>query len=243
MCRFAVLLPTVKEVRQLSPPRAFSLAALLSFGLTAAVWSYPSSLNVMPTVDVVGERAYSAQLEADGHDSPFGSDRALSFYSVVGIAERAEVGFDILDLQGETEACADAKYLVVPGEDGKWPLAVGIMDVKHGGCPFYYAVTAKEFDPPHSGRIHLGLGWDGDCLVPQAGADYYPSDYLGLLADYQQGDERYATLGLYYQTTDEVGVLCYYARHNTDSESDYLGLNVSLAGSYEPPQSSGESEE
>jgi hypothetical protein len=222
---FVALLPTVKEAVQLSPLRAFSLVSFLWLAAQASAWAYPFSLNLMPTVDLVGARAYSVQLEADGHYNPFGSDRYLSLYSVVGLDERAEAAFDILDLQGETEACADAKYLLLPGDDGEWPLALGVMDVTRGACPFYYAVTAREFN---LARLHLGLGWDGDRLVPQIGADYYPGDTLGLLADYQRGDDRYATLGLYYQPTAQVGLLCYYAEHNTDSESDYLGLNVSI---------------
>ena len=58
---------------------------LLVAGVTARVWAYPSSLNIMPTVDLVGAETWVLQVESDGRHNPLASERTVSLLSLIHI--------------------------------------------------------------------------------------------------------------------------------------------------------------
>ena len=188
--------------------------------------AYPSALNVVPTASILPAGTIQLGYESDGHSQPFADGRVQYLYSQIGIRDRLEVGVDLYDIGGAKEPAFNAKVLLLPEAIGTPALALGVMNVTKGTTPGTYLVGTKNI-----GRwgIHAGIEHQADQTWGLLGANFAVNQKISLLGDYQSGDGRQGTVGVYYAVTPALGVNVYYAKNNTDSSADYLGLYVGYA--------------
>ena len=83
--------------------------------------------------------------------------------------------------------------------------------------------------------LHAGAETQADQTWALLGAYYAVTPKLYLLTDYQSGTGRQGTLGAFYYITPDLGVNLYYAKNNTDSKNDYVGLYVGYTFSATKP--------
>jgi len=130
------------------------LAALIIGILSIAhsVLGYPTSLNIMPTADLLDPGSM-----------------------------RMEFGADIYDAE-ETTYMVNAKYLVLEESDRSPAVAFGALDIGEGGSPSYYLAAAKDLGPTrlHLGTIgdrHKQQPMVG-CEVPLGKTSWVLADWI-----------------------------------------------------------------
>lgn len=203
-------------------PLLRSLIAL-SLGLPGVALACPTGLNLIPTADVLEPGALSVQVESDGYPTPFSPGTVGCVMAEMGFTKRLEAGVDLIDINAGARLQVNAKWQFVP-EDSHLPaMAVGLLDVEH----------AVDFNGPYLalakgvGDFRLHAGWliDGGQRA-MLGAEYWPTDRTGILADWTSGGGAYHALGLTQEVGHGLWVSTYYARGNTGGEGDFVGLNL-----------------
>jgi len=205
-----------------------ALAVLAAAALGPPAGAYPTCLNVMPTADLIGARTVSLQLETDGRGTPFSVGAGVHLFTEVGVTDWCEVGMDLTDLNGETECWFDAKLQLAAETAAHPAVAVGAYLIGDDGPPQYYLALAKQAG---DFRVHTGLTGD-DPLRGMFGLEWAAAERTTVLADWITGPETYHTLGVCQDLGGGWGALLYYARNNTTTTEDFVGLNVGWGGSW-----------
>lgn len=197
-----------------------TLSALLS---VMPAMAYPTSINTIPSADVMPRGNIRLELEADGDPTPFASGSSLGAYLQVGLSDRLEIGLDALDLNHEADWQPNLKYQLWTESEARPALAVGLMDMD-GRRPLKnaYLVLSRQIDQI---RVHGGL-WRVEGTHGVLGLEYYWDDLTGGLLDWTSGPEGYGTIGLYRALGASLYSTLYYARNNTRGSGDFVGLNV-----------------
>ncbi len=201
----------------------FACVVGLALGLPGLAWAYPTSLNIVPTADVLEPGALSVQVESDSHPTPFSPGAVGYVLTQVGLTSRLEAGVDLMDINAGARLLVNAKWQFL-AEDARAPaMAVGLLDMEHGtelnGC---YLALAKDV-----GSLRLHAGWlMGGGHRAMLGAEYWPTERTGVYADWTTGAGAYHTLGLTQDVGHGLWLSTYYARGNTGGEGDFAGLGV-----------------
>jgi len=200
---------------------------LVGLALPLSASAYPTSLNVIPVADSMDAGTLRIEVELDGHATPFAAGAGLQIYSQYGVTDRLEVGFDVADLNLDSEWQWNAKWQVTP-ESGDMPaLAIGRLDASHRGLlDNWYAVLSKDVACL---RLHAGALEDG-ALRGMLGAEYWPTDRTGVAADWTTGLGGYYSLGVYRNLGGGLWGTLYYARGNAPGDGAFAGLNVMWEG-------------
>ncbi len=198
------------------------MAAALGSGSPA--WAWPTSLNLIPTADVLDRGTARFELESDGSHTPFTGDTDAYLCTQYGLTSRLEIGADCLDLAGDARLQANAKWQFVPEHRDVPAMAVGVADMGRVGLfSQWYLALAKDVGPL---RLHAGCLTD-DALHGLFGAEYRIGDHTEVLADWTSGAGAYSSLGLWQDLGRGLSMTAYYARNNTPDDGDFVGLNLS----------------
>lgn len=180
-----------------------SAAAWVAFSGGRAMACY-SGLVVIPTVDTVGARQFSIELQNDGRVPSVTADATL-INTEIGLGERLEVGADFdLSHEAPTRVLFNAKYLAVKAPGGKRSAAVGIFNLGRHVEAAPYVVGAQSLGAlrMHAGSMALQGRWR-----PFLGLDWPVTQRLTLMGDYTSGKENVSSVGLQCQVRDGVAVL------------------------------------
>jgi hypothetical protein len=198
---------------------------------SSAAVAVPTSLNLMPSADVVGNGRCLVELEDDGCPTPFAEGPQWWLLTNFGLGDRLEVGLNRLECPGVSRWFMDAKLQLVPESDRLPALSVGATDITR--CDedsVWYVVGTKGVGPV---RATVGYQHDDFSHLMLGGA-YSVSKRLTLLSDCTTGPRGWATLGLCQDIGHGCSVLLYYARNNSDKGDSFTGLNLTWSGEWRP---------
>lgn len=201
--------------------------AATTFGFsTSAGIAGPTTLNIVPTADILKSNVLRVSYEADGHDQPYCDDYTAYTFTEYGVGDKAELGIDFYDINGSNKSRLNGKYLLFGEKDNHPAVAVGAMNIGDNCKTRFYMVGTKSVNKY---RFHLGADTSGNEDAMMMGMEYSLNNTLTLMADYKSGIGNYHTLGLWWQASPTIGINPYFARNNTDdlrSTADYWGLYV-----------------
>ena len=200
-----------------------TILMLSALSCVGPVLAYPTSINIIPSADLMPRGEARIELELDGDPTPFASGSSLGAYFQVGLTDRLEVGLDALDLNHEADWQVNLKYQLWTESEARPAVAVGLMDMD-GRRPLEnaYLVLSRQIDQI---RVHGGL-WRVEGTHGVLGLEYYWDDLTGGLLDWTSGPEGYGTVGIYRALGGSLYSTLYYARNNTRESGDFVGLNV-----------------
>lgn len=196
------------------------LCAMLPACGTAA--AAPTGLNLIPTADMLEAGTASLEIERDGYPGLFRSDCESYLLFQAGLTDRLEAGFDLYHSGGSTCPALNAKYLLAP--EGRLPaVAAGILEVGKGLRPVSYIVLSSD-----AGifRLHGGAARSAGSTHALVGGEYELRRGLYLLADWQAGDEGYASAGFYIENPAGTGLDVAVGFPNSRGEPNLLIVNV-----------------
>lgn len=185
--------------------------------------AYPTSLNVVPTANILPAGDIQLLFESDGHSNPFEKDSTQYLYSQIGILDHLEVGVDLYDFGGENVMTYNAKVQLMPESDRLPAMAIGAMDISKETTPGSYLVGSKNIGP---WGLHAGIAHQADQTWAMLGTNFTVNQKISLAADYQTGDGQEGTVGVNYSLTPAMGLSVYYSKNNTESSADYVGAYI-----------------
>ena len=188
-----------------------------------------SGLVIMPTVDQVGEGTYSLEYQMDG-SIPGGRADTHLLNAEFGLGSRAEVGvdFDLSD-GAQTRAMLNAKLTLVSRPEKGYEVAAGVYNVGRNmkACP--YVVGAHNCC---DSRLHLGIVKIENKARWMVGADHPLNERVTLMADYTNGRENAASLGMNYVISDSVSILAGVYLPNASGEDDGFSVHFCCVGPF-----------
>ncbi len=206
-----------------------SFCVLTACCLVPSVSACYSGLVIMPTVDRVGENTYSLEYQMDGSISGRRADTHI-LNTQVGLGSRAEIGvdFDLSD-RAETRAMLNAKLTLVSSPKQKYEVAAGVYNVgRHlKACP--YVVGAHNCC---DSRLHLGLVKIENKARWMIGADHPLNERVTLMADWTNGNENAASVGMNYVISDSVSLLAGVYLPNASGEDEGFSVHFCCAGPF-----------
>lgn len=169
-----------------------------------------SGLTIVPTTDTLGENMWCLHLQLDGRFSGVHADTYF-LNTEMTLGERLEFGLDI-DVSGEVEdgkrAYFNVKYVFAVSKSGRFKAAAGFWngDPVKGIYPYVTGTADLGFLRVHGGvtQTDVARGRREDWFV---GADRTFAGRWTLMADYQSGDENFATASVSCQITSRWGGL------------------------------------
>jgi hypothetical protein len=195
----------------------------LAFALGAEAWAYPTSLNIMPTADVLDQGALAVEIESDGEPTPVSPGSEVGLFTQLGVASCLEIGWDVCGLEAESYTVLNAKWRLVEESGARPAVAVGLLDPTHGRLlsPWYVVATRYLGDVGvHGGYLDDGRG------RAMLGFESALAERTWLLADWISGPGAYHTFGVYHELTDRLSVNLYYGRGNDRAAGHFVGLNL-----------------
>ncbi len=147
-----------------------------------------------------------------------------------GIAPGLDAGLDFdLSDDAATTFLGNVKYLAVPGSERSPAVALGVCNMGGSLRSSPYVVATHDFEAL---RGHFGLlrieGEDRWFI----GADRAVTDRLTLMADYTNGGENFASVGIECQFDDNFGILGGVLFPNARGEGTGFTLPLVFTGSY-----------
>jgi len=200
--------------------------ALVIVGLlmiSCLAWAYPTSLNIIPTADLLDPGSMRIEFENDGYSRIFTADSESYWLFQTAVGPRLELGVDVYDTE-EPNYMANAKYALLAESDRSPALAFGALDVGEGGPPSYYLAAAKDFGPS---RLHAGGIGDRHKVNPMLGCEFQVARSSWLLFDWIDGDENYLTAGIYLETRSGPAFNIAVGFPNSGENSNLTFANVS----------------
>lgn len=175
--------------------------------LNNLVFSAPSGLSLIPSVDVLGISDYDIELQIDGN-FPIGlGGSTFTYLTQFGLYKNLEGGVDFSLAPGEGLATYNIKYLAY---DKKYKVAVGIQNIVKDGNANYYLTSSKEV---RNYRLHFGASTEKDNNNIFLGVDK-TMNKLGVMSDYISGNLGCFCVGISYILNDNLGFLFSYNKPN-----------------------------
>lgn len=189
------------------------------------ICAYPTSINIIPTADIMDVGTASVSIESDGKASLVSHNGELQLYTQFGITPRFEAGIDLPDSLDRSRIWLNAKWQICSETKTRPSLAIGVLDpTREGIFSEWYLVASKDV-----GKLRLTSGYLDSRYQSQQemiGVSHEIKNIGTLSMDWTTGTYGYHTFGIYRDLTDSMGMFAYYARANASSEDDYLGLAV-----------------
>lgn len=206
-----------------------SVLALTACCLVPSARACYSGLVIIPTVDLVGESTYSLEYQMDGSIPGYRADTHI-LNTEVGLGSQAEIGvdFDLSD-GAETRVLMNAKLTLVSRPEQGYEVAAGIFNVGRNmkACP--YVVGAHSC---RDSRLHLGLVKIENKARWMIGADHPLNERVTLMADYTNGRENAASVGVNYSISDSASILAGMYLPNTGGEDKGFSVHFCCAGPF-----------
>lgn len=197
--------------------RARGCATLLLL-LASRAWAAPSSLNTIPTADVVPFRQLTTQVQNadtdfEGDASVFREPEPVLQTQLGLLPGRLEAGVDLAPVDSPRDYRPVFNLKAAPLQEGyAWPsIALGVAQVGSGNDAAYYLVVSRtlnyeqlqyrRFRAHHRNlklrglRAHAGVTATDGIAQAMAGTDLELADWFVLDADWISGRDHAATLG------------------------------------------------
>ncbi|MDO8585530.1 MAG: hypothetical protein Q7T82_00670 [Armatimonadota bacterium] len=203
------------------------LTVVISLAVLAvgqAAFSYPTSVNVIPTADILDLGSTRLEYENDGYPR-IGKGDSISYgFAQFGLTPRVEIGVDQWDISGEPQNAFNGKLLLAEESKFTPALAAGVMDIAEGSRSSGYAVGMKSFG---AFRLHLGYIDAEYSKGLMAGCDQELSEGTYLLADWLPGDENFLAFGLYKEFAKRWAATLTYGFPNQSGGDNLTAVNIS----------------
>ena len=190
----------------------------LVLGAACGATAAPSGLALMPTADLVPDRAFVAELQLDGSVEHFDTDtRFINLQA--GFAGRAEAGVDY-DASAHTEEpwIFNAKLLLAGGGEGCGGLAAGFRNLGAESQPEEYAVATCACG---SLRGHVGCTWSEERrLDGLVGFDWEWCDGWWLYGEWMSGPENAGAAGVNFPLPGPFDLMTGVVIPNTSAGND-----------------------
>lgn len=208
-----------------STPRTLLLTIALAL-VSFPAWSYPTSLNVVPTDKTLAKGKLSLEVQSDSHDLPFDPRSTDALYLQAGLTNRLEFGVDTYSVESKGIVQVNAKYAVLKETKGLPGLALGIWGCRYHQPSEFYLAGGRTLGP-----LFLTLGAAAnDGHVRAMGGGSYSFGQFTAMADHQTGYNGQTSLGLSYAVNGGPNIGFYYSRANArGTNGSYTGLNFSTA--------------
>lgn|GEM_PF-3431633 len=196
---------------------------LIALALPAALWAFPTALNLVPTADILGANTMRIAYESDGHNQPFDNPHTEYFYTQIGLGGKFEFGADDYDFRHIAYKVYNAKYLLTAENEITPAIAIGFKDVSDISKTNYYVAGYKTYG---KARLHFGGETQDSKSWLFLGTDYVLAHGLYFIADWQTGKGRNASAGVAWEATKAICFSLYFTKNNTSSlrdTSDYVG--------------------
>jgi hypothetical protein len=200
-----------------------AMVLILVVALSPLARACPTSLNLIPSVDIMEPWTLSIQYENDGYPQMFRTDSEDMYFVQMGITPRLEAGIDFCGAGAKTETYVNAKYQLLSETEKHPALSIGTMSIGAACSPVYYAVAARTFGKP---RLHMGaMSGEGSSQL-LAGFDLSVNDSLCLMTDYISGQEGFASVGVGFSPKKGPSYLLVYGFANDPAAQNLCFLNV-----------------
>ncbi|MEZ8221455.1 Exopolysaccharide biosynthesis protein YbjH [Candidatus Fervidibacteria bacterium JGI MDM2 JNZ-1-D12] len=173
------------------------------------VWAYPTSTNLTPSSEVMGDGEVRLEISTVSYGGLFRSGTERYTYSQFGW-RWLEWGLDIYRYPDEdgnykTRLAFNVKARVLREDKNRPTLALGILDIGKGLTASPYAVLGKTW-----GRttLHLGLGRFCNNERWWVAAEYPLNSRLWFVFDRISGCDGYSCFGIYLSLSEnlELGI-------------------------------------
>lgn len=209
-------------------------AATLGFAVLALAMSVPgmacySGLVAVPTAEAVPIGEYGLEPQFDGVLAE-GTVRTRLLNTQFGIAPGLDAGldFDVSDNAAAT-ILGNFKYLATSGSERSPAVALGVCNMGGNVRSSPYVVATHDFEAL---RGHFGLMRIEREDRWFIGADRAVTDRLTLMADYTNGGDNFASVGINYQFDDNFGILGGVLFPNARGEDTGFTVHLVFTGSY-----------
>ncbi len=184
--------------------RVLAISLTLAIAWTV-VWAYPTSTNLTPSSEVMGNGEVRLEILTVSYGGLFRSGTERYAYSQFGW-RWLEWGLDIyryLDEDGnyKTRLAFNVKARVLREDKNRPTLALGILDIGEGLTASPYAVFGKTW-----GRSiwHLGFGRFDDNERWWVAAEYPLNSQLWFVFDRISGRDGYSSFGVYWSLSENL---------------------------------------
>ncbi len=200
------------------------MAALVVLVCSAA-FCYTTSINGVPTAEVLGANQLLVEFDNCGYSRPATTDSVTSIFTEFGIGSRFEIGWDHCEDSAETWQSANGKLRIFDGNDFAPAVAIGSMDLWSGSKPTHYCVLSKSIGDT---RLHFGWIRGSYAHGSIAGADWDIDSGTWLGVDYIPGEANCLRFGVCRDIGSKSTLSLTYGRPNDSAfASRELGITVS----------------
>lgn len=182
--------------------RCVLICTLLAIILCRCALASPTSLNVIPTAEVLPHGTANIGVQLSGGPTSSGYLFLNQFQAQLGIGDNIEFGYDV-SLGPQGEGFWNAKCLLFPESRRRPALAVGLLsNVGQFDNPAYIT----SFKTVGQTRLHMGAIQMSNSVRAMLGWDIWHNDPLSLQADYISGPEAYASFGAIYNWPNGISL-------------------------------------
>lgn len=108
------------------------------------LFSYPTSLNLVPVPETLERGRVRVEVENDGYPGLFDREAESLLLTEFCVGPRAEVGVDLYDLGRGSRPYFNAKVELTGDERFAVTSSAGILDLEAGVCPSHYLVAGRS---------------------------------------------------------------------------------------------------
>jgi len=207
------------------PAVAVAVTAVVLALISAGAWSYPTSVNWVPTANTLGANQLLVEFDNCGYSKPVTTDSLASILTQIGIGPRLEFGWDQSEDSTDTYRAANGKLQLLAEAGVRPAIAVGAMDLWRGSKPTTYAVLSKTVG---DSRLHCGVIRGSFTHGIMVGADRDIGEHMWIGLDYLPGDQSYVRLGVSHTIGSGSYLTLTAGRPNDGAQSDTeVGITIS----------------
>lgn len=192
----------------------------------AAAFANPTSLNVIPTAEVLPNGNANFAVQLTGGRTPSGYTFLNQFQTELGLGDNIEFGYDQA-LPPTGPSLWNAKYRIYEETRRRPALAVGLLT--NAGV-FNNPVYVTAFKSDGDARLHVGAIEAGNSLRAMLGFDLWHGAPLAFQADYISGSGTYISFGVVYSCANGLSLTAAQLVGNTASTPNAYLVILSWSG-------------
>lgn len=198
---------------------ALFLCMLMLFILRVQVMAAPTTLNIIPTADVLPAGVANLDFQFLGTNTSSGYELDNELQTQFGIGSDAEAGIDWVVNPGGAFRW-NGKYRIYEETEKRPAVAVGVQNIEQMNAEEEYIACFKSINK--TTRFHFGLINTPEKPRIMLGLDSSMCPLLVFQADYIQGPENFATLGIVLNPHGIISInIAYLAGNSADAGSGY----------------------
>lgn len=168
---------------------------------------------MIPTADVLPDRAANIAIQLNGGPTSSGYQFFNQFQTQLGIGDNSEFGYDV-SLGPQGEGFWNGKYLIYTETRRRPALAVGALS---NAGRFDNPLYVTSFKTDGQARLHVGAVQVSGSLRAMLGWELWHGNALTLQADYISGPGTYTSFGMLYNWPNGISLNVAQLIGNTSS--------------------------